>query len=64
MQVAVSVARVSFSNATRAPGFTEATAGWNRDAVALPTILIVASAPVGGSTMKRADNAIAAGKSE
>jgi len=63
-QVAVWVARVSFSKATLAPGPTERTLGENVGEAAEPVILIVASAPVCGSTMNRAENAIAAGKSE
>ena len=63
-QVAVWVARVSFSTAIRAPGLTERTLGENEGEAAEPVILIVASPPVCGSTMNRAENAIAAGKSE
>jgi hypothetical protein len=48
----------------RAPGLTEATAGWYRGELTDPRILIVTSAPVCGSTMKIAAKAIAAGKSE
>jgi len=62
--VAVCVARVSFSKAILAPALTERTLGEKDGDADGPVIFTVASAPVCGSTMNSAENAIAAGNSE